>query len=433
MKKVKVFLTNLSYLNHNYGAQGIAFPFIDKLNQYFDADYTFALPKMSQSEKEFLASNGFYGVDMPSSSLIVAKCNQFFNILYSVIYLFKKKKLPNTKIQKNYLEFLKVVKTQDVFIDLSGIEFIGNVSFKRKYLNYLSEISMQLLAEKYNKLYLKYTKSYGPFPGKTYKFFVKRSFKKLPFLLVRGEKNLKQIRKLNLQIPLYSFPDISLSLQPESQEWALNYISNLGINPQKKIVGLSLSAVIASMKTNNSSCGDNHLKLGEEIVNLYKENYDQIILLPHSIGDGKDINSCDLALLRNFYNKLQNKENIFLIDDTNLTYKQTRAIIGLMDFYITGRYHSVASALFMAVPVISLSWHIKYRDIMSLFLDELPIIDCRKASIQDAMFLIKKYYYDRSWFDKEKVLEKKEKINQEIKESIKLVVDEIQKFVLNKK
>lgn len=287
---------------------------------------------------------------------------------------------------------------------------------------------MQIVAEKYNKLYLKYTKSYGPFYGYLFRFLVKRSLNKLPFLLIRGNYNLKEIEKLKLSIPLYSFPDASLVLEPESREWAEDYIKKLGLDPCKKIIGLSPSSVIASIEERTgSSCGKLHLNLCQKIIDLYKKENQQILLFPHSIDDGKNEKDCDLALTRKFYNSLSDKKNIFLIEDMNLTYKQARAIIGLMDFYVTGRYHSVASALFMGVPVVSLSWHIKYKDIMSLFLDNPPIINCRDISVENALSLIKKHYYDRKWFDKEEILKKREEVSRDINKSIKLIADEVKK------
>lgn len=430
MRKIKILLTNLSYLNHNYGAQGIVFPFVDKLNRYLDAEYTFILHKISPADKEFLANNGFLGVTKPPLRLMMANYNQFLNILYVFFALPKKGRNKLAKLRKDYSKFSEVIKNQDVLIDLSGIEFVGNTSFRRRYSNYLNAVSFQALAKKYKKPYFKYTKSYGPFPvDPIYRFLVKKSLKNLPFLFVRGKDNLKEVKKLNLKIPLHSFPDVSLSLKPESKKWALNYIANLGMNPEKKNVGLSLSAVVASIKADNdSSCGENHLKLCEEIIDFCKKENNQIILLPHSMGDGTDVNSCDLALTRNFYNKLTDKENVFLIDDIDLTYRQARAIVGLMDFYITGRYHSVASALFMGIPVICLSWHIKYKDIMSLFLDKSPIINCREVTVKNALRMIKKYYYNREWFDKDEIVKKRGRVNQEIDKSIKLIANEIEKI-----
>jgi polysaccharide pyruvyl transferase WcaK-like protein len=99
-----------------------------------------------------------------------------------------------------------------------------------------------------------------------------------------------------------------------------------------------------------------------------------------------------------------------------------------MDFYLTGRYHSVSSALYMAVPVVSLSWHVKYEDIMSLFFEGPPVINCRKKSVEESFSIIKKYYFNRSWFNREKILGEREKVLKKIDRSIYLLVRQIEKY-----
>jgi len=412
-ESIKILFTDLRYLNHNYGAQGIAFPLMEKLNNYFKAEYTFAL---------------LYGKNYKEDSEFSPKFN--FNIIVQP-------KL-RTMLKKGYTEqhisFIKKLNRSDVIIDLSGIEFIGNQTFKTRWGNYINTIYPQLLAKKYKKLYLKYTKSYGPFPHKIYRFFVKKNLNSLPFVFIRGKNNLETVKKLNLKVQIFSFPDVSIALDPESKDWVLNYIKKLKLNSSKQIVGISPSAVIRGIPicNKNSSCNLNHEKLCKKIIRFYQSKGQQVLLIPHSIGDGRDIKSCDLALSKKVYLELENKENVFVIQDMTLTYKQVRSIISLLNFYVTGRYHSVSSALSMGVPIVSLSWHIKYKDIMSLFLEDFLAIDCRTTGIEQSLSLIKKYFEERSWFNKNKVLIKKEKLIKEIDRSIGILAKEIRRDIKNK-
>jgi len=426
-KRIKILFTGLLYLNNNYGAQGIAFPLMEKLSSQFNAEYTFVLSQEHHEEKSSFSEKYIFNViTAPNLLVIFGKSNFPVYLLYLLI----KRKTLSKGEQRKHLVLVDALRESNVVIDLSGIEFVGNVPLKNRYLNYLGTISMQWLAEKYNKLYLKYTKSYGPFPDndKIYMLLVKTQLNKLPFLFVRGKENLNEIKKLNLEVPLYSFPDISLSLEAESRSWALNYVSKLGVNTSKKLVGLSPSAVIAGINTQNSSCcGDNHIKLCKAIINFYRLNNQQVLLIPHSISDGKDLGSCDLALARKIYDETRDKKGIFLVDDMDLTYAQVRAIVGLLDFYVTGRYHSISSALFMGAPTVALSWHIKYKDITSLFLDDFPVVDCRTSSVEKSVALVKDYYYNRQWFDKERLLERKKEIVKEIDKSVNILTNEIKR------
>lgn len=149
--------------------------------------------------------------------------------------------------------------------------------------------------------------------------------------------------------------------------------------------------------------------------------------MPHSI-DNKNKKVCDLELCKKLYNRLENKRNVFLLADYSLDYAELRAIIGLFDFYITGRYHSLASALSMGVPVIPLSWHVKYKDITNFFLDDYPEINCKDYNENEALALIKKYYSNQDWFDRNRISAKKTEAIKQIEKSIKLVVEEIIKY-----
>lgn len=423
--EIKVLFTGLSYLNHNYGAQGIAFPLMEKISSKFNAEYTFVLSRNQQKEYSFSREFALNSITTPSFFAFLRKRSFPIYLLYRLI---KRKTL--TKVEKrNYSALVNILKESDVVIDLSGIEFIGNVPLKTRYLKYLNETSVQLIAEKYDKLYIKYTKSYGPFPDndRIYPILVKKQLNKLPFLFVRGKTNLNRMKKLGLDIPLYSFPDISLSLEAESRIWASDYISKLGIDTSKKLAGLSPSTVIAGLETEKrASCGDEHIKLCKEIIKFYQLNNNQVLLIPHSITDGEDLRSCDLALAKKIFDETKDKKNVFLVEDMDLNYAQVRAIIGLLDFYVTGRYHSLSSSLSMGIPTVSLSWHMKYGDIISLFLEDMPIIDCRVHLIEKATELVQEYYHNRQWFDREKVLERRKELVAEIDKSVNILTSVIE-------
>jgi hypothetical protein len=191
-QRIRVLFTGLLYLNHNYGAQGIAFPIMEKLSNQFNAEYTFVLSREHQKEKpSFSKKYAFKVITAPSFFVILRKRSFPIYLLYRLI----KRKTLSKDDKRKYSILVYALKESDVVIDLSGIEFVGNFPINKRYLNYLGEISMQWLAEKYDKLYLKYTKSYGPFPDKDkiYTFLVKRQLNKLPFLFVRGKANLNRL------------------------------------------------------------------------------------------------------------------------------------------------------------------------------------------------------------------------------------------------
>jgi polysaccharide pyruvyl transferase WcaK-like protein len=194
------------------------------------------------------------------------------------------------------------------------------------------------------------------------------------------------------------------------------------------ILGISPSVIIRNISNIlDKTCGEDHVELCKQIISKYSNSHQPVLLIPHSIGNGKNLNTCDLALARKIFKEIQKKENLYILNDINLTYQQTRAIIGQLSFYVTSRYHSLASALKMRIPTISLSWHIKYKDLMKLYLDKFLTIDCRTTNISDAMKLIDKFYKNRGWFSKKLMQKRQTEIEKEIEKSIEMIVEDIQK------
>ena len=218
------------------------------------------------------------------------------------------------------------------------------------------------------------------------------------------------------------FPDISLVLKPASEDWADNYLSKY-FPTKGNIIGISPSVVINNINKNeNNCCGENNIILIERLITELSKN-SKILIIPHSVGDGKNLKTCDLALSKQIYQKFHKHSNVKIIDDENLTYKQVRAVIGKMDFYITSRYHALASALNMKIPVVSLSWHLKYEDLMNSYLDDFLVVNCRETKVESAYKQILQYYQNQKWFKLELMRKNQEIITKQIMHSTDIIWD----------
>ncbi len=408
---MKLLLTDLAYFHHNYGAQGILIPFIERMNEKLDFEITVTVsnPIYFEQDKQFATAHGF--------KLILKPRLNFSSFI-------KYKELQKLR------EYRELIRKQDVVIDLSGIEFIGNLPKMIKWKNLINTLYTQKLSRKYNKKYYKFTKSYGPFQNNLYANIIRKSLNRLQFLQVRGGQNLNSVNQLKLSIPIYSFPDISLALESADVEWAQDYIAKL-ITSNNNIIGISPSVVIRNIRDiSNMTSGGDHVELCKQIINKYSNEHQPVLLIPHSIGNGNNLKTCDLALSKKIFNELKSNENLYMLDDDTLTYQQVRAIIGQLSFYITSRYHSLASALKMSIPTVSLSWHIKYEDILKLYLDKFLAIDCYTTNISDSMELIDAFYKNRDWFSKESMQRKQAEVENEIGESIEMIFSDIKKDLL---
>ncbi len=139
-KRIKILFTGLQYLKHNYGAQGIAFPLMEKMNKQINAKYTFVLDKQHQNEKSsFVKKYIFNVITKPKLSAIFSNYYSFINFLYRLL----KRENLSINEKRRAIVLANILREIDVVIDLSGIEFVGNNPIKKRYLDYFGTISMQ--------------------------------------------------------------------------------------------------------------------------------------------------------------------------------------------------------------------------------------------------------------------------------------------------
>ncbi len=433
MVKMQIVITDVYDLKYNYGVQGLVLPLIDKIREKIPhAEFIMPVQSLYYNGPniEFAAERGIRLVNYWKYSFV-------FELVHPLLKLTGllrsgRKRVKDTEPDDNlnkksplhgYCALNDAIRGSLLVIDVAGIEFIGNSGLKKKWGELLFCRMFQKLARRYKKPYFKYTKSYGPFEGFLFRAAVKKLLEELPFIFVRGRNNLETMQRLGLKTPLYLFPDVSLVLEPAPAEWAERHLGSLGIDNSKPVTGISPSRVLSRIDSGGGAniTGRNHRELCKRLIREYSDKGSQVLVIPHAI-DRIDKNKCDRELAAELLKETGHPEGVFLAGD-GLSYSEVRALIGKLSYYITGRYHSVASALYMGTPVVSLAWHVKYADIMSEFLDVYPVIDSRSTPIDEALSLIGRYHDDLSWFDREKVKENRERIGREIEQSIQMILE----------
>jgi polysaccharide pyruvyl transferase WcaK-like protein len=422
----KIVITDVYDLRHNYGVQGLVLPLVDKIRDLIDVQ--FVMPVQSAY---FTPGN----IDFAAARGITLVSYWKYSFLFEVFHPFIRK--PGSLLSRLiisiagdqgkealylYHELVKQINDAEKVIDVAGIEFIGNSGIKKKWGELLFCRMFQKLAAREGKPYYKYTKSYGPIEGQFFRLIVKDLLNKLPFVFVRGKKNLEELEKINISTPLFLFPDVSLVLKPSNQEQAKQHLKSAGLDTSLPVAGISPSRVLSKISSNNNeNCvGENHIELVRRLIDDFLKKGYQVLIIPHAV-DLVDRKKCDRELANEILKNLNSPKGVFIVPE-GLSYSEVRGVIGQLSFYVTGRYHSVASALYMETPVVSLSWHIKYTDIMSEFLDEFLSLDSRNTGIDEAMNLIEKYHDNLTWFDKEKLRENRDRIEREIERSIRMMI-----------
>jgi polysaccharide pyruvyl transferase WcaK-like protein len=90
----------------------------------------------------------------------------------------------------------------------------------------------------------------------------------------------------------------------------------------------------------------------------------KILLIPNEYGSDVKVN--DKHVARKIFESAGSKD-IEIVDVDSLTPNQVKAVIAACDVMVCARYHSVVASLSSEVPLLVLSWHHKYREVMKLF------------------------------------------------------------------
>lgn len=342
---MKVLITGLT-LHNNKGGPALAFSLMNQLKKYIDdLEFHMLVPRFGDNLEKEKKWKKIYGVEevypVPTVKIMLFPFNQLGDIQF---------------ISNNFSDTLKKM---DVIIDLTALSYM-DLPHRSLLNNVYSNMTNYLpkhYAIKYKIPMLRWTQSYGPFKYFFTKWIVKRDLSTQKIIFSRGEESKKFIEKILPYRQIESFPDIAISLSVQYQ-----YIDKLKEkNNIIKYITISPSAVMYNLKK------EKHIEEIQTVADYVLSKGYSIIFVPHNLVlEMPTPERCDLVLIRLIAEKYANNENVFVIDD-DLDPMQLKGIIAKADLHIGARYHSVIAALSTATPVISLSWHNKYLDIMKMY------------------------------------------------------------------
>lgn len=384
---MKILVTGLC-LSRNLGGPAMGLTLVDQLNKkYRNTQFTFAIEPHEYDEEKKWAD--IYGVNIVRREKLVSyvvtilrlrEIANFFKLNFTMH--------PNTilflEVRK---EFFNAIKTSDLVIDMSGIAYVGDGV--RGSLEGLRQYSNFYFAHKFRKPFIRFIQSFGPFDDIKVRFFAKRELNKLDFIPARGKQSASYCKSI-VKDPskVYSFPDSAIMLPEADEEWSVHYLKKINFTAKSYIV-ISPSAVINSMsKKIGGSVGSEHTEsmilITEEMLNRGK----RVLLLPHMYSPTKE--HCDREIARMIYNRLKNNQNhskLFLVEE-DLNPMQAKALISNSEFALVARYHALVAAVSTGVPVITLGWNIKYKDLLDYYDMGKMAIDVRnynKYELLDAI------------------------------------------------
>lgn len=243
--------------------------------------------------------------------------------------------------------FGKTIQQIEIVAAINGGDGFADIYGNNIFKNRLHDIN---LAIKFNIPLIFLPQTIGPFKQEKNK---KLAIKILHYdckIFIRDDKYIKELKKENLNYEITQ--DLSYYMKP--QPWNIEIQPNaIGIN----VSGLAYDNQFPGLEKQFDTYPDLINLLIQEFQKLGKTIY----LIPHSYNyHHPDIHNDDLSACRAVYNRLNNKNNIILLDQ-NLISPQIKYVISQMSFFIGTRMHANFAAIYTNVPLFGLAYSYKFQ------------------------------------------------------------------------
>lgn len=190
----------------------------------------------------------------------------------------------------------------------------------------------------------------GPFKSTKILAEAKRIMEYASAVYLRDSKYIKELDEMGIKYELTN--DLSAYMKPEP--WDIDIKpGSIGIN----ISGLAYSNSFRDLAGQFAA----YPELMTKLVQHFQKKGKTVYLIPHAYGyNDPEWNNDDMISSREFYDSLQDKTNVILVDK-DLTSPQVKYLISKMTFFIGTRMHANFAAIFTNVPVFGLAYSFKFQ------------------------------------------------------------------------
>jgi colanic acid/amylovoran biosynthesis protein len=259
----------------------------------------------------------------------------------------------------------------------------------RDIFNRLLFIEDCYAARIFNKPYILFNQSVGPFCNNLHLKILKSYFKNAKLIICREKISYNRLKKLNLNnIKLSS--DIAFLLNSKKN----NLLTKYNYSSKNKNIGITVRNW--SNQKEQKKYNREITKFINEIIN--KNDKIRIYFMPQVIYEDKKDN--DLILSNDIFNSLpkQVKKNVKIITE-DLHPKELKYIISKMDFFIGTRMHSNIFALSSLVKTIAIAYESKTIGIMNDLNLSKYTINFEKVTKKRLLYLLQKLSNDKKYVE----------------------------------
>lgn len=247
----------------------------------------------------------------------------------------------------------------DVVLLIGGTTFSDAQQFKVIY-----NVACALPALLLGKPTMLYSQTLGPFATPFNRLCASWCLHKMAVVVPRGEGSEAHVRALGIE-GARALADAAFTLQvPEdtTREIREKYRPLL---QGKKVVGISINSIVERKCRARKI---DHNGIWAAFIEALRNRGYFVLLVPHSIRPhSRSRHNNDLVTLADIRSKLSSQAELHVVEEP-YDCKQLREVVGLADYYVASRFHSMISALCTGTPVTVVGWgHQKYLEVMRQF------------------------------------------------------------------
>ncbi|SMP47389.1 polysaccharide pyruvyl transferase family protein [Fibrobacter sp. UWB10] len=280
-----------------------------------------------------------------SESINVQGTSVTFNYLTTSVFEYKLWK--KFGISFPFSAWGKMVRNLALVAAINGGDGFSDIYGVRLYNSRLWEIK---LAKQIKVPVILLPQTIGPFKDPKILEEAKQIMEYASAVYVRDSKYTKELDKMGIKYELTN--DLSAYMKPEP--WDIDIKpGSIGIN----VSGLAYSNNFRDLAGKFAA----YPELMTKLVQHFQKKGKTVYLIPHAYGyNNPEWDNDDMISSREFYNSLEDKTNVVLIDK-DLISPQVKYVISRMSFFIGTRMHANFAAIFTKVPVFGLAYSFKFQ------------------------------------------------------------------------
>ena len=285
---------------------------------------------------------------------------------------------------------LAACREADIFIDMSGISFSGDMTLRSWVRDVMHVLPPVLLG---GPPIVKFPFASGPFRTRLNRVLARWCLRRVRWVMARGKITEANLRALGVCRVLDTRADTAFLMQPSAFERVDEILAAEGVPAQARpLVGVSASFVMHRKAAHGDTALPNRYEdaLAALLDHVQETTGAHVLFVPHSCvrrgvvpaqgarknTDGpavekrlmglSKLDEDDAWVARTIRERLHQPDKTFLLRG-DYPAEELKGIIGRCDAYVASRYHSMVAALSTGVPTMVVGWSHKYPEVLDMF------------------------------------------------------------------